>query len=211
MVTNDWQQSSMQHFWGEIAPQDHLVQFYEDDQSFLNTLEGFVGSGFIAKEGVIVIATGEHLKQLNERLTTNGFDLPKLIAGDFYMPIDAEEALENFMVKGMPDETRFTKLVGGLIKRAKKNSGKFRAFGEMVAILLDKNQIEAMIHLEKLWNQFCTKESFCLYCAYPKRNKTLTHSMDICSEHSKVISGVAGPSTQIRYKNIGTSLMRGQQ
>jgi hypothetical protein len=211
MNTNDWQQSNMQHFWGDIASTDHLVQFYEDDQSFINTLEGFAGSGFIAKESVIVIASDQHLKLLNARLTSNNFDLPKLITQDLYIPIDAEEALENFMIKGMPDETRFLKLVGGLIKRAKKNGDKFRGFGEMVAILLDKGQTEAMIRLEQLWNQFCEKEPFCLYCAYPKKAKTLVHSMDICSEHSKVISGVAGPSTQIRFKNIGTPLVRNVQ
>jgi len=208
MNINDWQQSNMQHFWGEIASTDHLVQFYEDDHSFLNSLEGFVGSGLIARESVIVIATDQHLKHLNQRLFTNHFDLPKLIAQDLYIPIDAEEALENFMVKGMPDENKFLKLVGGLVRRAKKNGDKFRGFGEMVAILLEKGQSEAMIKLEKLWNQFHESEPFCLYCAYPKKAKTLLHSMDICSEHSKIISGVAGPSTQVRFKNIGGSAAR---
>jgi len=35
---------------------------------FLNTLEGFVASGFIAGDSVIIIAADEHLPVLNKRL-----------------------------------------------------------------------------------------------------------------------------------------------
>jgi hypothetical protein len=32
-------------FWGEIAPCDHLVQIYEQEAAFMDSLEGFVGGG----------------------------------------------------------------------------------------------------------------------------------------------------------------------
>jgi hypothetical protein len=32
-------------FWGEIAPSEHLVQIYESDSAFTDTLEGFVAGG----------------------------------------------------------------------------------------------------------------------------------------------------------------------
>jgi len=53
----NWQKSTLQVFWGELAPCDHIVQVYENDNIFLNSLEGFIGLGIIAGDGIIIIAT----------------------------------------------------------------------------------------------------------------------------------------------------------
>src|SRR5687767_14092158 len=44
-------------FWGELAPSEHLIQIYEDDDVFLDALEGFVAEGLGVGESVVVIAT----------------------------------------------------------------------------------------------------------------------------------------------------------
>ena len=49
MPTNVYGRGS-EVFWGEISPCEHLVQFYEEDGVFLDTLEGFVGGGLRAGE-----------------------------------------------------------------------------------------------------------------------------------------------------------------
>jgi len=46
-----WKNESIQVFWGEIAPCDHLVQIYHNDTIFLNTLEGFATCGLLAGGG----------------------------------------------------------------------------------------------------------------------------------------------------------------
>src|SRR5436190_4782425 len=160
---NDWQQSNIQHFWSELASNDHLIQLYENEHAFVTALEGFAGSGFLAGESVIIIGTSEHLKTLNNRLLAHGFDINKLIANDQFLSLDAEETLQNFMVDGHPDEKRFFKLVQGLVRRAKKNKRKVRAFGEMVAILWKEGNREGTAELEALWNKFCAEENFCLF------------------------------------------------
>ena len=76
----------MTAFWGEIAPCDHILQIYETDDEFITTLEGFVTSGFISGESVVVIATTDHLKALNDRLRKKGFDLFSLTLQDHYIP-----------------------------------------------------------------------------------------------------------------------------
>lgn len=198
-----WKQSNLQVFWGEIAPSDHLVQIYEDDRVFLDSLVGFAGSGFLAGDAVIIIATSEHLKALDTRLRTHDFDLDKLIETDQYIPVDAKEALSKFMVKNWPDVNRFNELVKSLISRARKSSGRIRAFGEMVAILWAKGNVGATVHLEHLWNKFCETEAFCLFCAYPQSgftedaNVSLQH---ICSAHTKVVAGWHKPSTEVYYR-----------
>src|SRR5690348_17967247 len=53
---------------GEVSPCEHLVQFYEADAAFTDTLVSFVSGGLAAGESVIVIATPsrseEHTSEL---------------------------------------------------------------------------------------------------------------------------------------------------
>ena len=99
-----WETSNIQVFWGEIAPCDHLVQVYENEKIFLDTLEGFAGTGFLANDSVVIIATSTHLTSLNARLRSQGFDLSTLIESDQYIPIDAEDLLSILLVDNWIDE-----------------------------------------------------------------------------------------------------------
>jgi len=42
-----------------------------------------------------------------------------------------------------------------------------RAFGEMVAVLWERDQREAAIELEELWNELLGHHPFSLMCGYP--------------------------------------------
>src|SRR5688572_13633393 len=97
---SEWEQCTTHIFWGEIAPADHLVQIYENEEVVLDSLEGFVESGFKSEDSVIIIATDAHLKALNNRLQKHGFDLKKLQSTHQYNPLDASEILNKFMVNG---------------------------------------------------------------------------------------------------------------
>jgi hypothetical protein len=201
-VQEIWSQSPIQSFWSEIAATDHLIQLYENESAFLNSLEGFTGSGFLAKDSVIVIATDSHLTQLNTRLIKQGFDVNRLIARNLYLPLDAEETLQNFMVNGKPDEKKFTHLINGIVSRVRRPGNRVRAFGEMVALLWNNNNREATRELEDLWNKFCAKEKFCLFCAYPKTGLVNASMHQICCSHTKIISGAPGPTSQVFYREV---------
>jgi hypothetical protein len=187
----NWRTAPIDVFWGEIAPCDHILQIYETDKEFLDTLEDFVTSGLRAAESVIVIATDEHLSALNERLRNEGFDLFSLMLHDQYIPLSAEETLAQFMINGWPDENLFQYLLTNLLLRARKRDRKVRAFGEMVALLWTKGFSGATVHLEHLWTRFCESEEFGLFCAYPKSGFT-ENAVDsiakICGCHSKMIA-----------------------
>ncbi|MCE3225491.1 MAG: hypothetical protein K0S32_42 [Bacteroidetes bacterium] len=203
-ITNDWKKSHMQVFWGEIAPCNHLVQIYDNDVVFLNSLEGFAGSGFLNNESVIIIATEAHLKALDERLTNQGFDLELYRSTDQYIALNAHETLAKFMKEGWPNDILFVECVGKLIDKGRRNNRKVRAFGEMVAILWEQGNKAATVRLENLWTQFCGSEGFSLFCAYPKTGFTqdaATSIQHICETHSKIISGSANPTTEIHYRD----------
>ena len=177
-------------FWGEIAPCDHVLQIYESDEEFINTLESYVSSGFRAGESVIIIATPEHLRALNERLREQQWDLFSLTLHDQYIPLAADQTLSQFMIDGWPDVNLFYHLVTNLLMRARKRDRKVRAFGEMVAVLWSRGYVGATVHLEHLWTQFCQSEEFNLFCAYPKSGFTedAKESLaQICRCHSKAV------------------------
>ena len=200
-----WTKISNQVFWGEIAPCDHVVQIYENDEVFLDLLNGFVSGGISAGDSVVVIATSIHLKLLNDRLESGGFDISNLIANDQYIPLDANETLSKFMVNDWPDENLFNHVVSDLIIKAKGNGRPVRAFGEMVAILWAQGQVGATIRLEHLWNKFCETQAFCLFCAYPQSGFTQDASdsvMHICGAHSKMIAGIGKGKTDLFYKEV---------
>ena len=203
-VDKDWSHRSNKNFWDEIAPTEHVVQIYEDDKVFLDLLHGFVGGGFDAGECVIVIATPQHLEAIAAKLCESGFNLPKLQAEKNYIPLEAELVLSKFMVNEWPDEERFNTVITDIISWP-KGTQRFRAFGEMVALLWAKGQVDATVRLEHLWNKFCAKQAFCLFCAYPQHvfhqytAESLSH---ICKAHSKLIAGVRQSQTEVFYKAI---------
>jgi KaiC/GvpD/RAD55 family RecA-like ATPase len=195
-------------FWGEIAPLEHLVQIYDNDKIFLDTLEGFARTGLSDGESVIIIATPAHRNALDKRLSSHGFDVDKLIRTDHYIPLDVEETLAKFMVNHWPDEEKFNATIADILNRALRYNNaprKVRAFGEMVAVLWERGMNGATVQLEGLWNQLHENKEFSLYCAYPKSGFTQSphESLDsICKTHTKVISGKWRPTTEIYYRSV---------
>jgi hypothetical protein len=199
----DWRKSQADIFWAEIAPCDHVVQIYEDDENFINVLAGFVQSGIEAAEGVIIIATSEHIQALEHNLSLRGINTANF-ARTQYFALNAEKLLENFMVNGWPDEDLFIQTVSNLLKEVRVHSRKVRAFGEMVAVLWAQGHNGATVQLEHLWNKFCQNEMFCLFCAYPKSGFTEdmnTSMQHICSEHSKLLAPQQ-PTKEIAYRRM---------
>jgi hypothetical protein len=171
------------------VPCEHLVQFYEADEDFLDTLERFVRGGLSTGESAIVIATPEHRWVLEQRLAAHGLDIADARARDQYIPLDAEQTLGFFMRDGRLNDERFFKLVRALLTLAGNADRKVRAFGEMVAIMWARGERDATVRLEYLWHQLCASEGFSLLCAYPKAAFAQNASSidQICAAHSKVL------------------------
>jgi len=193
--------SSTRVFWGEIAPNDHIAHFYEDDETFLSTLAGYIADGLAKGESAIMIATPQHLSALAHLLGSSGVDLMRPLAEDRYIALDARVALSCFMVDGRPNEEMFANLVSYLIKRASKNGRRIRAFGEMVSLLWAQGNHAATVRLEHLWNELCRDHRFCLLCSYPKAGFTddpARSVAEICAHHTRFLgrgeTGWAAPA-----------------
>jgi DcmR-like sensory protein len=177
-------------FWGELAACEHLVQFYEENGAFLDTLEGFVGAGLRAGDSAVVIATERHRRALEVRLNAQGIDLAEARARDQYIALDAAATLSKFMTNGWPNDELFDQVVTDILVRARQGGRRVRAFGEMVALLWERGDSGATVRLEHMWHRLCQSEAFSLFCAYPRVGftKDASVSMDeLRAAHSKVI------------------------
>jgi signal transduction histidine kinase len=171
------------------------VQFYEDDEVFLDGLSEFVGSALGAGGACVVIATRAHREGLTERLKEWGIDLSVALTNNRYMSLDAEATLSRFMVDGWPDEERFYGAIESVLLQAKAGmrhkATPIAAFGEMVALLWAEGKCEAALRLEHLWNELARRHSFSLRCGYPmgcfgaETDDALFEQ--ICAEHHHVI------------------------
>ena len=147
---------------------NHLLQVYEDDSRLIRTLEFFILSGLEGKGAVILIATAEHLLELEARIGGRGLPLDRAREEGRYIELDARATLEGFMVKGWPVAERFRAAVRPHVRRARAAGGPVRAFGEMVGLLMANGQKDATIRLEQLWNEVCRERGLPLFCAYSR-------------------------------------------
>jgi len=192
LVATDTSGNESEISWAEIYPREHLVQIYQEEGAFADSLEAFVAGGLRAGESVIVIATSEHLCELESRLLKHSIDLIAADLSEQFIALEASAVLAKFMVNGWPDDVLFEQVVMGLLKRAGKGGRRVRAFGEMVAMMWARGQTAAAVHLERLWHKLCHKRGFSLFCAYPRNGFTENADAsirEICAAHSKYILG----------------------
>ena len=205
MKTEDWRRSPTRDFWGGIGPFDHVVQIYDDEQSFLSLLEGFVTGGFDANDCVVVIATEEHLHALENRLRFKGYNLFELKLQNQYVPLSARDTLSEFMINNWPDEVLFRHVMSRHITKARTRQRNVRAFGEMVALLYAQGHSGATVQLENLWNKICQIEGLSLFCSYPRsvfNQSALEGILDICGTHSKIIKPASDSDDEILYREM---------
>ena len=183
--------------WHESHHRRHVVQFYSDDSYLIEALGRFIGTALGAGDSTIVIATREHLDSLAPLLTSRGLDLAKAARQGRYVALEALETLTKFMVDAVPDPQRFRAVIAPVVERAsaaaKGEQRRVVAFGEMVALLWARDQGDAAIRLEQLWNDLARTHELSLRCAYPikgfDQQKHGIPFLKICSEHSGVIPG----------------------
>lgn len=178
----------------DVPASEHLLQIYDSERVFLDTLEGFVSGGLRAGEGVIVIATEAHIEALESRLIASGLNLEALSHAEQYTAMDAEDVLSQFMVDRWPDKDLFQRIMTALLARAGGSGRRIRAFGEMVAVLWQRGEHGATIRLEYLWHQLTQAVGFSLLCAYPRSafvGETAKAISELVALHSSVVTAPA--------------------
>lgn len=171
----------------------HLVQFYDSENSLLNAMAAFIGGGLKAGDACVVLSTRQHHESLLERLESDELAMSAAQAREEYIWIDAIETLSRFMVDDMPEPGRFVEVVEGAIAQAGQGQRHVRIFGEMVAVLWEQGNHAAALCLEEFWNDVLKQfPDVSLYCAYPTQiidgQSFGKEFLEICQQHSHVIT-----------------------
>jgi MEDS: MEthanogen/methylotroph, DcmR Sensory domain len=160
--------------WAELLtqaePGEHVVQLYgNDDRLLARNVGRYLAEGLRRLDGLVVIATPEHVEAIRRYLSENGADarLDAERAGRLVF-LDARATLDRLLRDGQPDRVRFRDVVGGVLAQARRHaaSGRVRAFGEMVNLLWGEGRHDAADRLERLWNTILADGACSLYCAY---------------------------------------------
>jgi DNA-binding NarL/FixJ family response regulator len=149
----------------------HEVQFYRDDEAFLDGFTRFISGALEAGAAVIVVATESHRRSLHERLEMLGLNMESAIKKGVFIPLDVHEMLSRIMVNGLPDPGRFWKAAGSLVEAATKAaSGKHpgvAACGECAPLLWLEGNAEAAVRLEALSDEAAKRFGLSILCGYP--------------------------------------------
>lgn len=203
--SKDWQTAPATTFWGSIASKDHIFQAYEEDSVMVSSMADFIIGGVRNGESSVIFLTPEHLNAVDEKLKERGFSPRKLIRDKLYFPVNAEETLAKFLVDDWPDTPLLFLTISEILVPVKETGRSMRAGGEMVALLRERELIEATIQLEKLWNEIYKKDPFCIFCVYPNRifdGDIYASELSICCLHTKIIAGSASQQNEVRYHEL---------
>ena len=208
LVNGKWISVGVDQFWTDVARHDHVVQLYENDGVFLDTLTGFIEATIHADENVVVVATDRHLSALEARLISYGVEIEKMISENRFIPLNVEETIAEFMIDGKLDEALLLKSAYDLLTKAGYGKRKFKMFGEIAPTLMAEGYKEIPMRIEQIFDEVFHEHRSCLYCGYSKKLFTgdlLPYRSPVCNVHSKIISGSVKQLTHVLYQDISVS------
>jgi hypothetical protein len=158
--------------WTELLehaePKEHVVHLYgSDDQLLTSHASQFLAEGLKRGEGLLVVATPEHVDAIIYHLGDEGVDTAEAVRAGHLLLLDAETTLARFLVEGEPSWPLFQEVVGGAIGDMRTTHTTLRAFGEMVGLLWSTGRVSAAVRLEEYWNRLLEDHAISLFCAYP--------------------------------------------
>lgn len=173
------------------ATADHFVQFYEEDAYLVQSVTDFVAHALTTGDIALVVATAAHRQEIEESLSERGLDVEEAKSTRSLVVLDASQTLDQFIVDGKIDPERFQEVVASQVRALASGGRRLKAFGEMVAILAARDEVDTALELECLWSELTHAHPFTIFCAYPMKalggvgRATLFDR--ICQTHTHVI------------------------
>jgi hypothetical protein len=174
---------------GPIAS-EHIVQFFDSDESRVECVADFLAEGYRAGEPVIVVARPANWASAFEQLEAQGIPVQRAIDEGMFVIRDAADTLQQLSRNGSPDANAFEIVVGRPVTALARRGRRVRAYGEMVDMLALRGELADAIKLEALWNGLAERTPLFLFCGYSAAHfvATGTHRAlrEICAAHSGV-------------------------
>jgi hypothetical protein len=169
---------------------EHIVQFFDTDESRSECVAVFLAEGYRLGEPAIVVARPPNWARTVERLEALGVPVQAAVADGRIVEKDAGDTLRRISRNGIPDAEAFDAVMGKAVAGLARQGVRVRAYGEMVDLLAERGELPEAIKLEHLWNRLGERTPFFLLCGYSAAHfaATATHRAlrEICSAHSSV-------------------------
>lgn len=169
---------------------EHIVQFFDTDESRAECVAAFVAEGYRAGEPAIIVARPTNWEAIAAELEASGVPVERAIAAGMIVVKDASATLRRLSRNGSPDPDAFESVVGKAVDGLAKGRTRIRAYGEMVDMLAQSGELPDALRLEDLWNKLGERVPFCLLCGYSAAHfvSPATHRAlrEICTAHSSV-------------------------
>jgi hypothetical protein len=143
-------------------PTEHIVAFYQSDDSIVERVASFISEGLAANEHVIAIATTRHWNAITGRLDETGIAYGRATSAGQLVLIEADEALDTVTVSGEVSVDRFRAMLAPLVKRGTKT----RIYGELVSLLAQRGDVDAAIAIERLGHELAHAQNIRVLCGY---------------------------------------------
>lgn len=142
----------------------HEVAAYDEAASLDDRVADFVATSLEDGVPAVTISRPAHRRAVDALLVARGVDVDRARHEGRLTTLDADETMALLMVGGRPDPDVFAAFVAAV---APVDGPAISAFGEMVALLWERGEVEAALELEALWNAALTRHPIRLLCAYP--------------------------------------------
>jgi hypothetical protein len=158
---------TVRRYLADPHPGDHLLQLYREDDRLVDAVALFAGTGLIAGDAVVLVATPPHVEAVTGRLVGAGFDVDAVRRWGQLSVFDAATLLSRLLRNGRLDAEAFDAIVGGTLEKSRAAAGRrrVRVFGEMVNLIWKQN-LEATEQLEELWKSAVEAHPVSLLCSY---------------------------------------------
>jgi len=147
-------------------PTVHVVQFFDSDPALIDAACRYIQEGIEMDETCIALTTGARLEAIATRLAAFGLNAEALLSAYRYVAVDAHMALQRFLGGEGPDQQRFHRHMGTLIRQAGARGKPVRIFGQMASLLFESGRARCALRLEEMWNEVSRFHTFKLMCAY---------------------------------------------
>jgi signal transduction histidine kinase len=135
----------------------HRVQFYADEGYLADRIAAHLEAALAAGGTAVMIARAATRAAVEGVLRSRGTSTERLVS------LDANAAIDELLVDGMPDPDRFHAVVGARLQGA---TAPVHAYGEMVDLLWADDRVDAMLALEAMWTAACRETATSLLCGY---------------------------------------------
>jgi DcmR-like sensory protein len=151
-------------------PGRHIVQFYRHPDAMGDAVSAWAAHSLHRGGGAVLIGTSDHLRLLRARLAHAGLDVATLESSGRLAALEAEGVMARFFVRDKPDPARFDLLARRLVASVRDSLADpragIRAWGEMVDLLRQRDNVPAALRLERMWNDLIAAEDLRLLCSY---------------------------------------------